>query len=71
MVPTISVIFRIIGTFLVKLWPKKYENQLILDPKFSNKSKKRTNFSEPYLENRRLFCNAVCGVETAMKNTFI
>ena len=32
--------FSIIGTVLVKLWPKKYKNQLILDPKFPNKSKK-------------------------------
>ena len=72
MVPTISVIFSIIGMVLVKLWLKKYENQLILDPKFPNKNKKkRTNFSEPYLGNRRLFCNAVRGVETAMKNAFI
>ena len=71
MVPTISVIFSIIDTGLIKLWPKKYKNQLILDPKFPNKSKKLTNFSGPYLGNRRLFCNAVRGVETAIKNTFV
>ena len=40
MVPIISVIFSIIGTVLVKLWPKKYKNQLILDLKFPNKIKK-------------------------------
>ena len=48
MVPTISVIFSIIGIVLVKLWPKKYKNQLILGPKFPNKSKKLTNFSGPF-----------------------
>ena len=73
MVTAISVISSIIGTVLVKLWPKKYKKPAHFGPqiKFPNKSKKLANISGPYLGNRPLFCNAVYGAETAMENTFI
>ena len=54
-----------------EIMTQKVQKSALLDPKFPNKSKKLPNISEPYLGNRRLFCNAVWGVETAMKNTFV
>ena len=70
-IPSISVIFSIIAIILVELCSKKYKDKLTLDAKFPYKSEKCANFNGPYLGNRQLFCDAVCGVRTASKSTFV
>ena len=70
-VSTIESNFSTIDIVFVSVWPKKHKKWLNLDPKFPNKSEKHPNFNGPYLANGWLFFHAVCGVETATKNTFI
>ena len=69
--PTISVIFSINCYSFSTSMTQKVWNWLILDPKYSSKSKKHA-VSMNYISGKRwLFCNVVCVVKITSQTTFL